>query len=565
MQGADVMDGVAGTTGRRPGRFAGLLRHRHRRWLLALVVVALLAEMAAAMVTTAVEQTPTIDEPVYVGTAEVYLRQHSLRYNPEHPPLGKLIIATGVAFAHPHMDTAFDGDQTELGRHLLYESGNDPWRLMLWARLPVIVLTLLFGLVVFAFARDLAGAVGAVAALALYAFSPDVIAHGSLATLDVPAVGFLLTSVWLLWRARERPVLNLPLAGLALGAAVATKMSMLPAVPVLLLLAVLAVCRARHTGGSGPRATARRLALGVAAAAGVALVAVGVVWAVYLAVDPALRWTAPTSVPAVGGLRGLAVDLLPFPEAYRDGMRVQFGFEDSTFSGFLFGRHYVGSLWYYLPAALLVKTPLGMLALWLAGAVAMGTVPRLRPAAVYVLLPTAVLLASALDESRNFGVRYGIFMPVFLAVAAAGAFTVRWRWAPAVAAGLVAFVAISSLRTYPYYLQYSNEAFGGTSKTHLRLHDSNVDWGQDLGRLADRLRRRYPGERVWLVYKGSGVPSYYGIDASDPRTVAPGKVHGLLVVSDSSIAKADSRLAALIDSSEPVDEVGHSITIFRRA
>ncbi len=60
-------------------------------------------------------------------------------------------------------------------------------------------------------------------------------------------------------------------------------------------------------------------------------------------------------------------------------MRVQFGFEDSTYGGFLFGRQYLGSLWYYLPAALLVKTPLGMLALWLAGAAAMVTVPGCGP------------------------------------------------------------------------------------------------------------------------------------------------------------------------------------------
>ncbi|MEO6083270.1 MAG: phospholipid carrier-dependent glycosyltransferase, partial [Umezawaea sp.] len=227
--------------GRPPNRFG-----RYRRWSFALVVVALLAGMAVAMVTTAVQQTPTIDEPVYVGTAVVYLEQHSLRYNPEHPPLGKLIMAAGLAFADVRLDPAFVGDQTQLGRHVLYESGYDPGRLLLLARLPMIVLTLLFGLVVLAFARDLVGPLGGLVALALYAFSPDVIAHGSLATLDVPTAGFLLTSAWLVWRARNRPALYLPLAGLALGAALATKMSALAAVPVLLLLAVLSVRHARR-------------------------------------------------------------------------------------------------------------------------------------------------------------------------------------------------------------------------------------------------------------------------------------------------------------------------------
>ncbi|MFF4275359.1 phospholipid carrier-dependent glycosyltransferase [Streptomyces sp. NPDC001536] len=527
-----------------------------RPWLVPLLVVVLLAQMAVAMVTTAVQQTPTIDEPVYVGTAADSLHEHEIRYNPEHPPLGKLVIAVGVALADPHYDPSFRGDQGQVGRHLLYESGNDPRQLMLWARLPVIVLTLAFGLVVLAFARELVGPAGGVVALALYALSPDVIAHGSLATLDVPAAGFLLTSVWLLWRARRRPRLYVPLAGVAAGAALATKMSTLAAVPVLLALAAWSVWR--HDSHD------RRKTRAAAAAGVVAVVAIAVVWLSYLVVDPRLRWSPQQHVPVVHGLRALLVDLLPFPEAYRDGMRVQFGFENHPWQGFLFGRLYTGSLWYYLPAALLVKTPLGMLALWAAGAVAVVAVRRLRPAAPYLLVPTAVLLASAMTGSRDFGTRYAVFVPMFLAVAAAGVLAVRWRWAGVAVGALVLFVAVSSARTFPYYLPYSNEAFGGPAKTHLRLHDSNVDWGQDLGRLADRLRERYPGERIWLVYKGSGVPSYYGIDASDPREVPLDDVRGLLVVSDSSVAKATGRLAELIDSSRSIDQVGHSITIYRR-
>ena len=43
-----------------------------RRWLLPLLIVVMLGQMAAAMVVTSVQQTPTIDEPVYVGTAVSY-------------------------------------------------------------------------------------------------------------------------------------------------------------------------------------------------------------------------------------------------------------------------------------------------------------------------------------------------------------------------------------------------------------------------------------------------------------------------------------------------------------
>jgi hypothetical protein len=548
---------VAALERRSFGRVMAEIRAGVRRRLFVAVVVVLLGQMAFAMVTSALAQTPTYDEPVYVGTAVVYYEQHSLRYNAEHPPLGKLIIGAGVMAARPRLDSGFAGDQWALGQKVLYGSGNDPWRLMFLARLPVILLTLLFGLVVLAFARDLAGPVAGLVALALYAFSPDLITHGSLATLDVPAAGFLVTALWLVWRARRRARLYLPLAGLALGAALATRMSTLPAAPIVLALAGVAIW-----GGSGRSARFRRLVRCLGAVGGVAGIAVGVVWASYLAVDPALAWSTPAEAVAVHGFRAVLVGLLPFPAAYRDGLRIQFGLENVSWGGFLFGHRYAGSRWYYLPVALLVKTPLGSLALWAAGAV---TLARRRLSAVaHLLLPGLVLLAVAMTGTRDFGVRYVIVLPMLLAVTAGTVVTLRRRWARVVTAVLVAAVAVSSVRTFPYYLPYSNEAFGGTARTHLLLHDSNSDWGQDLGRLAGRLRADYPGQAVWLVYQGGGDPAYYGLDSRDPLGVPAASVRGLLVVSDDAIDMADAQLRGLIASSTAVGEVGHSITIFRR-
>ncbi|WP_433826689.1 ArnT family glycosyltransferase [Actinoplanes sp. CA-015351] len=530
-----------------------------RRLLYLLAVVALLGQMAFAMVTTAMQQSPTIDEPVYVGAAAVYGQQHSLRYNPEHPPLGKLFIAAGLAFADAELDPAFEGNQTRLGRHLLYESGNNPFQLMLLARLPIILLTLLFGLVVLAFARDLAGPAAGLIALTLYAFSPDVIAHGSLATLDVPAAGLLLIAFWTAWRARGRPNLYLPLAGLALGAALATRMSVLPAVPLLGGLAGLSMWKAQPA-----RVAGKRLLIAAGAAIGVGVIAVATVWLTYLAVDPRLRWTTPAGLPDPGGLRGLAVDLMPFPQAYRDGMLTQFKFENRLFNGFLLGEAYRGSPWYYMPVAILIKTPLGMLVLWAAGAITLLVVPRLRAAALYLLPVSAVLLLFTMTGARNFGTRYVIFLPMFLAVAAGTVALIRFRFSKEITGVLVLTVAAGSILTFPTYIPYSNIAFGGTSNTHNTLHDANVDWGQDLPRLSSRLKSDYPGEQVWLVYKGAGVPNYYGIVAGDPYKVPEEQVRGLLVVSDSRVALAKGRLKNLIESSTAIDHVGHSITIYRR-
>ncbi|WP_045743029.1 phospholipid carrier-dependent glycosyltransferase [Actinoplanes rectilineatus] len=570
-----------------------------RRLLYLLAVVAMLGQMAFAMVTTAMQQTPTIDEPVYVATAEVYRQQHSLRYNPEHPPLGKLIIAAGTAFADPKLDPGYTGNQTRLGRHLLYESGNNPFQLLLYARLPIILLTLVFGLVVLAFARDLAGPAGGLLALALYSFSPDVIAHGSLATLDVPAAGMLLTAFWLTWRARTTMMPYLPLAGAALGAALATRMSVLPAVPLLVVLAAWSAWHAQRPlpaqptpepepePASEPEPDAKpepepeaepepkpkgviplgwRIGVSVAATTALGLIAIAVVWISYLLVDRRMYWASPVGLPNPDdlGLRGLAVEWLPFPQAYKDGMLTQFKFEDKTYTGFLLGESYKGSPWYYMPVAILIKTPLGMLALWAAGMITMLVIPRLRAALLYLVPVSAVLLLVTMTGSRNFGTRYVIFLPMFLTVAAGTVVLIRWRWAKIVAGLLALAVAVSSMLTFPYYLPYSNEAFGGTANTHNNLHDANVDWGQDLARLAQKLKADYPGEQVWLVYKGSGVPRYYGIDYRDPYTVRPEEIHGLLVVSDSRVATVTPRLKLMLDGATPIDQVGYSITIYRR-
>ncbi|MGI5215350.1 ArnT family glycosyltransferase [Plantactinospora sp. CA-290183] len=553
-----------------PGRGtpAGFLR-RHGRRVQALLVLALLGQMALGLVTAAREQSPTADEPVYIGAAVSYVQQHDLRLNPEHPPLAKLLAAAGLSFLDVRLDPGYRGTQWEVGARVLYGEGNDPERVLWSARLPLIVLTLLFGLVVFAFARDLFGVGGGLLALALYSFSPDVIAHGSLATNDVPLAGFLLTTVWLLWRARHRPRWYLPLAGAAFGCALATKMTALPVLPVVLLLAALPAwisARSARTSaepaGRWVRPDRRRVLRGLGCAAAVGVIAVAVVWASYLVVDPALRYE-PVARFDAGPKRYLA-GLLPFPEPYRDGLLVQLRFEGREFNGYLFGERYHGGRWYYLPAALLVKTPLGMTALWLGSVVALLSIRRLRPIALYLLLPLAILLPAAMTGSRSFGSRYAIWLPIFLAVAVAAILAYRRRWVLPAVLALVAFVAVSSLRTFPYYLPYSNEAFGGPANTYRHLNDSNVDWGQDLGRLGDYLAERgLSQERVWLVHKQRANAGHWGINAADPTGVPPEQVHGLLAISLVRLVARPGGYAALIRGQQPIATIGHTLRLYR--
>jgi tetratricopeptide (TPR) repeat protein len=93
------------------------------------------------------------------------------------------------------------------------------------------------------------------------------------------------------------------------------------------------------------------------------------------------------------------------------------------------------------------------------------------------------------------------------------------RWVYAVLA-LLLFHAVSSLRTFPVYLAYSNELWGGPSNTYKYLTDSNSDWGQQLKTTKQYLDQRGVKD-CWFVYFAEGVvdTSYYGIPCKPLPTV----------------------------------------------
>jgi len=120
-----------------------------------------------------------------------------------------------------------------------------------------------------------------------------------------------------------------------------------------------------------------------------------------------------------------------------------------------------------------------------------------------------------MSSGMNIGVRHILPMYMFLAVLVAGA---AWkfiqqdrRWGYAVIA-LLLFQAVSTLRTFPAYIAYANELWGGPSQTYRYLTDSNVDWGQQLKSTRKYLERN--GIRdCWFVYFAQGVVDFrdYGI------------------------------------------------------
>ncbi len=153
------------------------------------------------------------------------------------------------------------------------------------SRLVPLAETAAVAFALFGIAGELAGPVAGVLAGALWLASPLVLGIGHLDGTDVPfALGVTLSSWALLRWLRRRDTRALAWLGLGLAAAAETQVTGLLVVVSALIVVVVAewrsgVARAfAHAGLAG-------------------LIAWAVVWAVYIAVDPAMLWQVPTLLP----------------------------------------------------------------------------------------------------------------------------------------------------------------------------------------------------------------------------------------------------------------------------
>jgi len=156
----------------------------------------------------ALRESVTFDEVAHIGAGVSYWQKLDLRFNEEHPPLAKVIAAiplilrgTRADYSHiswtnstkflPH---AFVGEWV-FGEWLLTR-WNDPVRTLAWARLPMLMLTLILGWVVFVYARRLGGDWGGLLSVAAYVSTPTFIVFGPLVLTDLAVTLFCLLTLW---------------------------------------------------------------------------------------------------------------------------------------------------------------------------------------------------------------------------------------------------------------------------------------------------------------------------------------------------------------------------------
>ncbi len=481
----------------------------------------------------------TFDEGPHLATGYATLRTGDFRLQPVHihPPLANALAAAPLlldpSLPDPRSIPGWEIASLSAITDALIWRHSPPDGIALAGRLPIILLTVLLGALVYRWAAELGGRRAGLLALFLYALDPNIVAHGQVVTTDmgVTVFGFIVLYSCFKYQTSDvkRQAWWLAGAGLGLGAALATKVSAGLLAPLMAALILF--------GGVG--GLARR----VGQVAIVGLVAFVVVWAVY-------------------GFEIGRVPGLPFPIPAATHVKIYQSLQqhyDEGHPSFLMGMNSTRGWWFYFPVAFLIKTPLPVLILLITSLVlafrpqtadrrpkpVIGdqlSVVSKRWSAIWTLgLFPIVHFATALFSSVDIGYRHLLpmlpFLFVFMGWQVAGRKSQTSSWSCPVALSpchpitlsprhlvilLLAWQLISVIRISPHHLAYFNELVGGPEHGYHWLVDSNLDWGQNLKELKAWLDTRGISE-VYISQFSPSRPEVYGIQAKmlqpSPRAV----------------------------------------------
>ncbi|MCC6449309.1 MAG: glycosyltransferase family 39 protein [Candidatus Aureabacteria bacterium] len=560
-----------------------------------LLVAALLAALALQCVTSLVTESATVDEPNFIGGGVTFLtfgrEAHRAFYMGEHhPPLGYLCNAMPVIFMkginYPPADDAWLAKGVwNFGDYLLFVL-NMPRseEIVHRCRLVTVFFSILLGLLVFRLAWRLYGTQAGLFSLFLYCFSPTVIGLSRYAVLDVCATFFMVLSISAFHEFLQRmSARNLVFAGAALGLAQLGKFAALLLIPCYLILLAI---RLRQAGARGGTAAALLKLC--------ALFAVGfaVVWAGYgfdtgsisdvRMIDPFIgecggSWFFPdAALRSQGTFQDGWVPLT----AYLRGLWNLSRHAEMGHAAFLLGMVSTRGWWYYYLAAFLLKTPLPILVLLAARLCSRNRAGVKGGIEGWVLLvPVAMTFLLSTRSHQNIGVRHIllVYPLIFVYVGGlAGAFI----GGGAGRRVLGAFVALSlawyvwgTLAVGPHYLAYFNELAGGPANGYRCLVDSNLDWGQDIKGLKHYMEEHQIEKVVLSALCLEGCLDYYGIEYEPLRNLlgrgageSTPRVKGVVAVSATALADMrdpEKRIFRWLGCRQPVDQIGHSILIYR--
>ena len=442
-----------------------------RRAMIVVLGLILIGSIRIALTYTVFNHTS--DEPAHIACGMQWLDQGIYEYEHQHPPLTRVMVALLPYLAGVRGNR--QGDMTFEGNTILYPGNGNQYdfRLAL-SRAGNLPFFWLASWMVFLWGRRILGSSAAVVAVLIFTMIPTVLAHAGLSTTDMGVTACMAAAMYATLRLTEEPGLRTAAwFGVAMGLMILSKFSALvfyPAAFAVTLGVWLYMTR------PAPREFAHQLLRRLPWVALSAALVFFIIWAGYRFSFGKTVWV-PFPVP--------------FPELY-SGIKAVSDHNTEGHLSYLLGEIRMEGWWYFFPLMLAIKLPLAMLAL-----VALGLWkrPERLSNGWPFMIPISVslaMLAVAMAARINIGVRHILPMFPFLAIIAAAG--VLWladqgrkqswaRWTLAIA---LLWLCGTSLASHPDYLAY----FNGLAGDHPEriVVDSDLDWGQDIKRLGQRLK-----------------------------------------------------------------------------
>ena len=358
------------------------------------------------------------------------------------------------------------------------------------ARLPSVGWLALILAGVFALARPAFGREAAMLAAIATALDPNVVAHGSLATVDEAYAATVVATVACAAAYARLPSWRRAAAfGLAFGLALVVKFS------APFLLAGLAVVPFVFRGGWPPTRRVAGHLLGMAAVAWLVVAS----WYLFLEIGRPVGEVAWRSAP----LQSLAAAVprlpAPVPAAYLTGIDRSLADERGEWGTVILGRRYPQGVWFYFAVLWLVKTPLLILVTQVAGYAAAARLLAGHPVARLLAWNLALHLAYfSFGFHAQIGYRFVLMLvPLGYVLAAAG--LVQAGLAPRRSRLLMAAAVVALAENAAYFgnpLAFTNAAVWPKRLAYRVVADSNIDWGQSRERIGKTIARAGAGHTI---------------------------------------------------------------------
>lgn len=485
-------------------------RQRREQILYSTAVGVLFGLFAFQLWFHAVRASATVDEPSHILAGHRHWQCGDFGINMEHPPMLKLLATAALntrVLVEPNWECGSrhtpKAEMFSAGAEFLVNNGIDS--VLVPARVSAAFLSLMLAVLVFLATREMFGKWEAFVALAILAFEPNLIAHGSLVTTDMALTTTGFGAVFALYLYAKQPTrMRFFVVGLAFGSMLAAKHSAVIFFPALLAVFAADAVLFRKFEDRLPKTIFRR----VAAFAGFFLIGLTLLWAFYgfrynavpnaaaensISVDEYIKTNGrPEMVESMSArVVSIASKTGIFPESYTLGLADVVA--TSSRNAFIFDRNYPTGQWFYFPLAFLVKSSVALLVLLPFGFFFVFFEPQKRREMLFLLAPPLFFFAFSLTSKLNIGVRH--ILPVyafFIVAAAVGAVWICRKFYSFrfVLVALLLFHAIAAWRTAPNYIAFSNDFWGGTQNTfRVFPGDASVEWGQNDKLVAEYVAR----------------------------------------------------------------------------